>query len=113
MNIWIGRRLFQVVALPHAGAAVIVAHAKGTCALAPINTLSFTLYQSLAAFGLTPQAVYYICFSPAFIFDNLSRGPPAHLKGRFFKQESVLAKHSLRLLEPLTSGQLTLLFCRR
>jgi hypothetical protein len=88
VNIWIGRRLFQVVALPHAGAAVVVAllHATapaaprtGACALTPIDTLSFTLYQSLAAFGLMPQAVYFVCFSPAFIFSNLSRGPPTPL----------------------------------
>lgn len=108
MNIWIGRRLFQVVASPRATKGA--APQTGACALTPTDTFCFTLYQPLSAFGLTPQAVYYICFSPAFIFDNLSRGPPAYLKGRFFKQESVLAKYSLRLLEPLTSVQLTLFF---
>jgi len=75
VSVRIARGLFQVVALRHA--TVIVAHAKGACAPAPIDTLSFTLYQSLAAYGLPPRAVYFVCFSPAFIFANLARGPPA------------------------------------
>ena len=75
MNTWFGRRLFQVVALPHA--TNFAAHETGACATIPIDTLSFNLYLSLAAFGLTPQAVYFIRFLPAFIFANLARGPPA------------------------------------
>jgi len=82
VTVGITRGLFRVAALPHAAAGVIVTPAKGARAPVPVNTHSFTRYQSLAAFGLQPQAVYFVCFSPAFIFDNLARGPPAHLKGR-------------------------------
>ncbi len=99
MTVRIARGLFRVTALLYAAAGVIAAPAKGARALDPVNTHSFTHSESLTAFGLPPQAVYFVCFSPAFIFDNLSRGPPpTHLQGRFFKQESVLAKHSLGLL---------------
>ena len=83
MTVRIARGLFRVAALLYAAAGVIVAPAKGARAPVPINTHSFPRYQSLTAFGSPPQAVYFVCFSPAFIFDNLSRGPPAHLKGHF------------------------------
>ncbi len=76
MTIGIARGLFRVTALLYAAAGVIVAPAKGARAPVPVNTHSFTRYQSLTAFGLPPRAVYFVCFSPAFIFSNLSRGPP-------------------------------------
>jgi len=71
------RRLFRGSESLHATAGAVVLPANGACAPGPIDTLSFTLYQSSTAFGLTPKAVYFICFSPAFIFENLARGPPA------------------------------------
>ena len=92
MNIWIGRQLFQAVALPCATA--VAAHATGTCALASIDTLSFTLYQSLAAFGLPPQAVYFVCFSPAFVFENLPRGPPG--SARYLQEIELIRAYLIR-----------------
>lgn len=77
MTVRIVRDLFQVVALLYAAAGAIVAPAAGARRLVPINTLDLTRSQSLTALGLSPRAVYFICFSPAFIFANLPRGPPA------------------------------------
>jgi len=76
VTVRIARGLFRVAALLYAATGVIVAPAKGARAPVPVNTHSFPRYQSLAAFGSPPQAVYFVCFSPAFIFSNLARGPP-------------------------------------
>jgi len=103
VTVEIARRLFQVAALLYAAAGVIAAPQTGARAPVPVNTHSFTRYQSLAAFGLPPRAVYFVCFSPAFIFDNLPRGPPCtHLKDGSSSIKSVLAKHSLPLFDELS-----------
>jgi hypothetical protein len=79
VTIGIGRGLFRVAELLYATAAVIVAPATGTSEHIPIDRLYSARFQSLAAARLPYRAAYFVCFSPAFIFDNLSRGPPAPL----------------------------------
>jgi hypothetical protein len=81
VTIGIGRGLFRVAALLYATAAVIVAPAMSTSEHIPIDRLNSARSQSLAAARLPYRAAYFVCFSPAFIFDNLSRGPPL-LPGR-------------------------------
>lgn len=79
MTIGIMRGLFRVAALLHATAAVIVAPVMSTSEHIPIDRLNSTSthFRSLAAARLLYRAVYFVCFSPAFIFANLPRGPPA------------------------------------
>lgn len=77
MTVRIVRDLFQVVALLYVAADAIVAPAAGARRLVPINTLDLTRSQSLAVARLPYRAAYFVCFSPAFIFANLPRGPPA------------------------------------
>ena len=76
----IGKGLFRVAELLHATAAVIVAPATGTSENIPVDRLNSIRSQSLAAARLPYRATYIVCFSPAFIFDNLSRAPPSRLK---------------------------------
>ncbi len=86
MTIGIRRELFRVAALLHATAAVAVALAMGTSEHIPTGRLNSTRSQSLAAARLPYRAAYFICFTPAFIFDNLSRGPPLPPKRLPLKQ---------------------------
>ena len=85
MTIGIRRELFRVAALLHATAAVAVALAMGTSEHIPIDRLNSARSQSLAAARLPYRAAYFICFSPAFIFANLPRGPPLSLKRLLLK----------------------------
>jgi len=78
VDIWYGRRLFQVVASVHASA--LDAQKKDDRPPrppVPICTLIFNLHRLLSAFWAELKTVYIISFSPAFIFENLARGPPA------------------------------------
>ena len=85
MTIWFGRGLFRVAALLYATAAVAVAPAMSTSEHIPIDRLNSARSRSLAAARLPYRAAYFVCFSPAFIFDNLSRGPPLLLEKLFLK----------------------------
>ena len=76
MTIWFGRGLFRVAELLYATAAVIVAPAMGTSEHIPIDRFNSARSRSLAAARLLYRAAYFVCFSPAFIFANLPRGPP-------------------------------------
>jgi hypothetical protein len=76
VTIGIKRGLFRVAELLHATAAATFAPAMGTSEHIPIDRLNSARSQSLAAARLPYRAAYFICFSPAFIFDNLSRAPP-------------------------------------
>jgi hypothetical protein len=76
VTIGIGRGLFRVAEFLHTTAAVILAPAMGTSEHIPIDRLNFARSRSLPAARLPYRAAYYVCFTPAFIFDNLSRGPP-------------------------------------
>ena len=94
MTVRIARGLFRVAALLYAAAGVIVAPAKGARAPVPINTHSFPRYQSLTAFGSPPQAVYFVCFSPAFVFENLPRGPPG--SARYLQEIELIRAYLIR-----------------
>ena len=85
MTIGFGKELFCDAVLLYATAAVTVAPAMGTSEHIPIDRLNSARSQSLAAARLPYRAAYFVCFTPAFIFDNLSRGPPIPLKKLFLK----------------------------
>jgi hypothetical protein len=85
VTIWFGRGLFRVAVLLYATAAVTVAPAMGTSEHIPIDRLNSARSRSLAAARLSYRAAYYVCFSPAFIFANLPRGPPLLQKKLFLK----------------------------
>ena len=85
MTIGIKRGLFRAAELLYATAAVTVAPAMGTSEHIPIDRLNSARSQSLAAARLPYRAAYFICFSPAFIFANLPRGPPLSLKRLLLK----------------------------
>ena len=85
MTIGIKRGLFRAAELLYATAAVTVAPAMGTSEHIPIDRLNSARSQSLAAARLPYRAAYFVCFSPAFIFANLPRGPPLSLKRLLLK----------------------------
>jgi hypothetical protein len=80
VTIGIKRGLFRVAELLYATAAVTVVPAMSTSEHIPIDRLNSTRSQSSAAARLPYRAAYIVCFSPAFIFANLPRGPPSRLK---------------------------------
>jgi hypothetical protein len=81
----IGKGLFRVAALLPATAAVIVVPTMSTSEHIPIDRLNSTRFRSLAAARLPYQEAYIVCFSPAFIFANLPRGPPIPPEGLILK----------------------------
>ncbi len=76
MTIWFGSGLFRVAVLLRATVAVTVAPIMSTSEHIPIDRFNSARSRSLAAARLPYRAAYFICFSPAFIFANLPRGPP-------------------------------------
>ena len=77
VNILFGRELFRLAGLLYATAASGSApSARAFKHIITINTPDPAHTRSLTAGQLVCRAVYMICFSPAFIFANLSRGPP-------------------------------------
>jgi hypothetical protein len=79
VTIGFGKGLFRGAVLLYATAAESFAPAIDTSEHIPIDRLYSARSRSLTAARLTYRAACFVCFSPAFIFDNLSRGPPAPL----------------------------------
>lgn len=85
VTIGIGRYLFQIAALLKAAAAAIAAPLTSNCEHVFVDRLNSTCFRSLAAAWLPYRAAYIVCFSPAFIFANLPRGPPIPPEGLILK----------------------------